>query len=248
MRPVDELPYIEYEPESGGTVRLYADAWKSEGLKFPALVTEHAVETGSTISDHYLPQPITGRVQLFFSESPIRGDLDPEFQGRIKQQDLNTPEYPVLTPLFTPRGLTSGAINAVSGLLGLGGPGLPKSFSAMAFDTPPNRLRKTLQTLVELREKRTLVTVGFSILRVENLAIVEANIERNAESGDGGEIVLDVAQIQFTQTDVAVAVPLPLEPRGQTKKSANAGGTTPMTEAEKMSFATATLKAAGLLK
>ncbi len=247
MRPVDELPYIEYEPDSGGTVRIYADAWESEGLRFPALVTEHAVETGSTMSDHYLPQPITGRCQLFFSDSPIRGDLDPEFEGRIKQQDLNIPEYPVLTPLFTPRGLTSGVVNAVSGLLGVGGSGLPKSFSAMAFDTPPNRLRKTLQTLLELREKRTLVAIGFSVLRVENLAIVEAEIERNAQSGDGGAIVLNVTQIQFTQTDVAVAVPLPLEPRGQAKKTANAGGTTPV-ETEKGSVVTGVLKSVGVIK
>lgn len=225
MRPVDELPYLEFEPDSGGTERIYADAWVSESIQMPALVTEHAVETGATISDHYLPQPIAAKVELFFSDSPLRGDLDPEFRARVTTLPLNVPEYPKLTPLLTPRGLIAGATGAVAGALGLSGPSMPTSYSALSFDTPPNRVRKVLQQILDLRESRKLIAVGFSVVRLEDMAIREARIERQSKSGDGGSIVLDLVQVQFTETDVAVAVPLPLEPRGQPKKSANAGGT-----------------------
>jgi hypothetical protein len=224
MRPRDELPYLEWAPTSGGTVRIYADAWKQEGLSATSVITEHAVESGAKVTDHIRPEPITVHCEMFFSEAPVRGDLDSEFVGQLRSEPLSLPEYPNNTPLLSPYGLakaTAAGINAIGNALGLGGG--PTKASAMRFDSPPGRLRSVLEKVLQARSEGTLFTVGCSVLRVESMALKECSITRTAEDGDSGSIVFEFTQVQFVSTESAKAVPLPLEPRGQIKKNTSTG-------------------------
>src|SRR5690349_12072795 len=100
MRPRDEMPYLEWSPKAGGTKRIYADVWEQEEFGATATVTEHAVEDGSKVTDHYKPDPITLRCVMFFSECPVRGDLDEEHPGKVEEVQLAIPPYPNLTPLL----------------------------------------------------------------------------------------------------------------------------------------------------
>lgn len=214
-RPVDQLPYVEWAPANGGTQRLYADAWESENIELPSLVTEHAVSSGAHVSDHYIPLPLRGNVTLRFAGEPIRGDLDTEFVSRVRSVDLAIPSYPPKLRL-----------NA-SALLGLGGGGLPKTYSGRVFDEQPTRLKSAFALLEEIRRERILVTIGFSIYRAENLALLSIVMPRASGDGSGGSIQLTCTQLDYVETDVATAVPLPLDPRGQQKKKAHAAGTDP---------------------
>jgi hypothetical protein len=243
IKPRDLLPYIEFEPDSGGTTRVYADVVKSEQFSAPALVTEHAVESGSVIADHYLVLPVTGRVVLFFSGSPIRGDLDPNVRGTRRNVPLNIPEYPSGPAVFTPGGLT----NAIRNALGAGET-LPKSLTALAWDTSPSRLRPALETFLKIREDRKLVAYESSLGRYEQLAFRNVEWQRGADDGDSGDITIDVCQIRFVQSDVAIALPLPLEPRGQKKTGANSAASGAPIEAEQGGILVTAGKAAGILK
>ncbi len=220
MQPIDELPYIEYVTKSGATKRLYADAWMSEDLDATATATQHAVESGAKVSDHIQPDPQDIKVTLFFSEEPIRADLDPTVKGRTQVIPLGYPSYPNNTPLVSPGGLTNLAaagISAVASAVGIGGASLPSSYSALRFDVPPGRLRTAYQALMQLRHDKALVAIGTTVARLEDCALTGVHIARKAEDGSGGAIDLTLQQLAFVTTEEAKAVPLPLEPRGAAK-------------------------------
>lgn len=220
-RPLDELPYIEWSPPGGGTKRIYADSWVNEEVSASAIITEHAVETGARVSDHYLPDQLAARARLFFSGSPIRGDLDSENAGQVQSVTFPFPEYPNNTPLLTPGGLTNAAeagIGAVANALGIGGESPPPKLKILKFSKNPDRLRRVFAQMLELRQKAILMAVGFSTCRIENLAIANVKLARTKDDGDGGGIDFEWKQISFVSTQSAAAVALPLTPRGQLKK------------------------------
>lgn len=221
MRPLDELPYLEWSPPGGGTKRIYADSWVSEEISASAIITEHAVESGARVSDHYLPDQLAARARLFFSGSPIRGDLDDENAGRIESVAFPFPTYPNNTPLLTPGGLQKAAeagLGAVANALGIGGESPPPNLKILKFDKNPDRLRRVFAQMIELREGAILMTVGFSTARIENLAIQNVKLARSKDDGDSGTIEFEWKQITFVSTQSAAAVAIPLEPRGQQKK------------------------------
>lgn len=220
-RPRDELPYVEIKPKSGALVRIYADAWESEDLTASSIVTEHALEDGSIATDHIRPEQITVNVRLFFSENPTRGDLDTAIKGRVQSIKLPVYVYPTLTPLLSPKGLTDAVksgVSAVADAIGLGAPAGPTSYQALKFGKPAGRLRKSLSAFMQARAEGGLVTVGLSIARLKNMALVNVKIARSSEDGADGAIDLEMKQISYVTTKSAKAAPLPLEPRGQVKK------------------------------
>jgi len=223
MTPVADLPYIEYVSKAGSTKRIYADAWMSEDIDATATATQHAVESGSKISDHIQPDPVPIKCTLFFSEEPIRADLDPTVKGHQQTIPISYPAYPNNTPLLSPGGVTNlvgSGVSALASAVGLGSGGLPSSYTALKFDAPPGRLRTAYQTLMQLRQDRTLVAIGTTVARFEDCALTGVHIARKAEDGTGGAIDLTLEQITFVTTEEAKAVPLPLEPRGQIKTDA----------------------------
>lgn len=230
MRAPGDLPYIEWTDASGALTRIYADAMKREEIGATATVTLHAVETGSKVSDHYLPDPLTLKVEMFFSGSPVRGDLVDDAPGIVAPRQLQIPAYPPGPSLLTPRGLTT----AVEGLIGLPGPGsVPDQAQVLSFEQDPARVERVYRQLLVLRAARNLVTVGNSVDVFENLAITDLPYARSADDGDSGSITISFTQLAFVQSDVAVAPPLVLEPRAQKPKNGNVGGTTEATGPKK---------------
>lgn len=220
-RPRDELPYVEYPEKSGKLTRIYADAWESEDLTASSIVTEHALEDGSIATDHIRPEQISCNVRLFFSETPIRGDLDSKFKGKVESIPLIEFTYPDLTPLLSPKGLTDAVksgVSAVADAVGLGAPAGPTHYQALKFKAAPGRLRLVLAALMDVRARSALCTLGLSVARLKNMALLNIKIARAAEDGADGAIDLELRQLSFVSTKSAKALPVPLEPRGQPKK------------------------------
>src|SRR5687768_3456686 len=214
-RPVDQLPYLEFEEDSGTVARIYADVWETEEFTSTVQPTENAVETGARIVDHVIIMPKDFRCRMFFSNSPVRGDLDPESVGTSRAVKIKLPEYPQLTPLLSPGGLTQAVgagISAGLSAIGLGsnGPGLPDRVMVLTFTAPPNRPQRIIQKLVELQEKATLFAVGGSLIRVEGMLLTEVRAARSKTDGDGAGFDLTFRRPDFADTESAEVVPLPL--------------------------------------
>jgi hypothetical protein len=220
-RTKDDLCYVEWT--IGARVeRIYADAWLSEQISATATITVHAVETGAKITDHYLPDQLTAKASLFISGSPIRGDLDPDFVGQRQSFPFQRPNYPNNTPLLSSGGLINAAENGIgAGLaaIGLGSKDpLPDKLTVLAFNQDPRgRLRKVYEQLLALRQSATLVNVGFSVGRVENLGMSSIVLGRTSDDGDSGTIELEFQQMNFVSTQSTAALPTPIEPRARPK-------------------------------
>lgn len=224
----DDLPYLEWtEPDSGELVRLYGDANKDETANLPAIVTDYPVEVGSKRTDNYRKECETKRVSLFFSGSPLRADLDPDFTAHKQNHPLIQGHYPSGAPPYTPGGLRQGIIAAAAfagSALGLSAQPA-SSFDSYVFDTDPaGRFKKAIETIRSLQERGILVTVKQSFDRLENMSITNAAAHRSAETGDGGELELDLKEVRLVTSDITFGAPLPKEPRAiPAKAGVNAG-------------------------
>ncbi len=227
MRALDDLPYLEWtDPKSGAVSRIYADVITRESANLAAVVSKHAVEVGANITDHYRKDNETVSVEYYFSGSPIRGDLDPGNPGANEVKELKYPPAPDNgAPILTPGGLTQAAVGGITNLLGLGPAPLPKTLTVLAFDEQPKRVQQTIETVRALQANGILVTVKTSFGRFEDCGIISASPERSPEDGDGGRIKFELEQLRFVSSDIAIALPLPEEPRAIPKKSSSSAGT-----------------------
>lgn len=224
--PLSSLPYLEWqEPDSGQTVRMYADLVKDETPGLPAIITKHPIEKGAPKADHYRKDLETFRATFYFSGTPMRGDLDPDNPGHVRTFDLPKGDYSqqVKAPIFTPGGLTQaieGGISAGFSAL-LGGSGVPNSFQSMAFDIDPRkRFSKIIETIRRIQSSSILLTIHTTMLGdFENMGITLATPKRTVELQDGMDLEIDFEQVQIVSSDVSFGAPTPKEPRGQVKKT-----------------------------
>lgn len=256
MRPKADLPYLEWtEPATGATVRLYADVITAESANLGAVVTQHAVETGSKVTDHYRKEPETVGATYLFSGAPLRGDLDDDNPGTVGPVALTyvrsrAVKRPNTTELKYPPGRTPGleilnpfnaaqvGIAALGGALGIGGlpktvkpsdvagdPKLPTSVQGLVFQSDPaKRFDRAIETVRRLQTEGILVTVRTTFGRFEDCGIIAAAVNKTPEMGTSGEIAFQFEQLRFVQSDVALALPIPAEPRAIPKKTASSAG------------------------
>lgn len=251
MKPKSGLPYLEWtEPDSGAVVRLYADAITDESANLGAVVSQHAIEKGAKITDHYRKEPETVSVTYMFSGAPLRGDLDDETPGEVSPAQLKYPNSRAqrradVTRLKYPPGpgpslALLNPFNAINyGLNALLGDGLPKqvdpspvgsgklpaSVQALTFaNDPAKRFQKAIETVRRLQANGILVTVQTTFGPFPDCGIISAAPHRTPELGTSGEIVFSLEQLNFVTSDIALALPIPLEPRAIPKKTAGAAG------------------------
>ncbi len=254
MKAKSELPYLEWtEPSTGATARLYADVITDESANLGAVVTQHAVEKGSKITDHYRKEPEAVQCTYYFSSAPLRGDLDDDTPGSVttvalRYEQTKARKRPNTTPLnyapgpgptlalLNPFNAAAAGLGALGQALGIGG--LPKNVSpadvtggqapgsveALTFATPPKRLEKAIETVRRLQTLGILVTVKTTFGPFEECGILSAEIKKTPDHGTCGEIVFSFQQLRFARSDIATAIPLPLEPRALPKKGASAAG------------------------
>ena len=246
MTPLSQLPYLEWvEPDTSEVKRLYADVMQAESAHLTAIVTDHAVEVGSVITDHYRKDPETVSIKMYFTRNPIRGDLDDESPGVLTHFPFNFPKYPPGAPLYTPGGLTQGVLGAVSGLLGGGGDQRPAGYEALAFAEPPSRFEKSIELIRRFQTDGILCTFGTTFGRFESMAILLATPSREDDGTAAGVLEIEAKQVRFVTSDIALAAPLPVEPRGQPKGGNTANGADEVT-GEQASVAKSGLNGAGV--
>jgi hypothetical protein len=224
MRPLSQLPFVQWtEPDSGEVKRLYADVIQAEAAQLPAIVTDHPVEVGSEITDHYRKEAESVSIKMYFTRNPLRGDLDDDSPGKTKHFAFNFPKYPPGAPIFTPGGLTQAIGGAVNSLTG-GGDQQPSGYDALAFESPPSRFEKSVDLVRRFQSTGILCTFQTTVGRFENMAILLGSPHREDDGAAAGIMDLEARQIRFVASDIALAVPLPVEPRGQKKGDNSANG------------------------
>jgi hypothetical protein len=202
-------------PQSGGNP-IYFDLVKTESVTRDADVTEFPVETGANITDHYRLKLNTIRLECFVSQEPIYPAIHPEGGGFYGSQMLAWPSYP------TPDTLTviAGAVtNPVGALLNALSPD-PTSATVQgmlqwqnAFDS----LSTLLTTLEGLRNTAQLVDVATRSYYYAGYLLGQIETSRDASTGSGTNISIELHQINQVATQSTTAPPIPRKPKDTPK-------------------------------
>lgn len=226
----ENLPFIEWVDDAGDTQRLYPDVLLSEETTLAASVSEHPIEVGADITDHYRPENETVDLEMVFTDSGTRGDLSPNASGSIRTIPLTYPAAAEadLFQTFSPGGLTRMGLNVLSPPTPL-----PKSVQAFGFDTKPRRGAEAFDTIQQIRLGAKICKVSTTIIDFVDMVLISSKIRRD-DSTDKTAVSATFQRVRFVQTDVAIA--LPVEPRAQPAKKAGAQGTKPEEVEDKRSF------------
>lgn len=183
------------------------DATLREVHTASATVTEHAVETGSKIADHFRPASKRLSIEAVISNTPITpvGGKD----GSVRAANLSVKDSQVVFPgVRIPRTRSQGA-------------------QVLQFSSEFNRVKEVVAELRDLAEKGTLLEILQGVVDYQDMVIVNLSVPRDAQdgklSGDGrGARVIvnfDAVHIRFVQTST-VDAPAPRKQNKVTSRGA----------------------------
>ncbi len=238
---------IMFERPGGGVALLTIDATVEENHQSSALITEHAVEVGSNITDHIRPDndklsltfvisntPIvvpgsgldgaTGEIQplnIFLESAPRRGEGNPiQVVPFIPGQFFGFGiKSPPSAAQFEPQPLIPGIVSGSEGI------------TVLQFSQEFDRVRGVYDVLRALIATGTLATIITSLRTYENMALANLSAPRSAESGNAIEFAADAVQIKIVSTET-VAAPEPVESRANDRSRRGGQNTDETDESE----------------
>lgn len=195
---------------AGGGV-LKFDIVQDEEVDRDADIVTHPVEQGADVADHYRIKPNHIKLEAFISQEPLDGTIyGPGNASVLLPVALALPSYPPGNPFlafFNPLGA---AVRAIDQLLQ--GPPL-QSFQAWQFVQSFDALANVLGVIDMLRADATIVDVATRSAYYPNMLIGKVTTKRNADTGTGTAISLEVHQVRFATTQTVGVPPLPAKPK-----------------------------------
>lgn len=199
----------------GVTTALVIDVAEREGYESTAETTDHAVETGASISDHVRPGNDTFTIEGLISNSPI------------------------VVPTRATPGVTGGVRNAN---VTIGSQRF--TASTLQWDAPFDRARSCDALFLALKNTGQLLRYTGSLRQAENLVLTRYRVDRDASNGNDLPVTLELKQVRLVTTQ-RVTVPQAAQRRGQTRQQrGNAPPAAPATPAQNTSLGQDMLNAA----
>lgn len=239
-------PTVLKQSDGGGF--LVCDAVLDASIEAQVEVTEHAIEDGSSISDHAIRKPMQLSLTLVCTQTPIYAQypgtdgttgLTPTSQ-ELPLRDVAAPgKQTTQLQVREKQGIqlnVAAALVAVSGLLkrATGGGGLSVegrkqgsvgsrtvSVTVLASDSPQDRLGDFHKVLLTWLTTQTRLTVQFKGQEYSDLVLT--SVTKSDAAGQGGRSTYPVVLRQVF-TVATKEVPLPKVPAQKTKSSQGAKG------------------------
>lgn len=153
---------------ANGTI-IYFDTAETVVKALPSRVTSHPIETGATITDHVVTDPITIAVVALISDAAF-------------QLNQNDPFSEEVTVTFPDRRPNSNEISSVVKRVPIAG-----------------RAQKALQELEEIRDAREKFTIETRNEIFENMVFTAFTVPRDANTGQATRISFTAQQIEEVQ-------------------------------------------------
>ncbi len=181
--------FIRWTPPGSQTEKtIDIDCSINEGYEVAADVAEHAVETGSNITDHVRVKNQTFSVEAYISNTPI---VTPSFGMGSATGDVATTE------------LNIGARSVTVG-------GRTLTANTFQFSQPFNRVNACDQELQKLVRTGQRVTVFTGTRVMPNCVITRYKWDRNVETGNDLALTLEFSQLRLASTKQVEAPKLPI--------------------------------------
>jgi hypothetical protein len=220
---------------------LFWECVTSESHEHTSTVTEHPVEAGANISDHYRTELDKLELDMWLSNEPIDynspNGIAAQYGGFLGVTDLSTYKRPIVAGAQTPNTFSLSITNNVQALL-TGGHGNPLSATAqvLQFTQRFNRLADVHKMLEQLRNDAYVFSVITKAAVYPSMVIEKWSMKRDAQSGTGAGISVSLKQLRLVETK-SVQVPQPVQPRGQLPKNNGTQQPKAVTATDDRSFA-----------
>lgn len=222
---------ILFERPGGGTVVISVDAMIEENHQSSSLITEHAVELGSNVSDHVRPENDRISMSFMVSNTPVKqpGDFFTDgAEGEIQPLNIFLETAPrradgnprILTPFaggqFAGFGLKTKpapekpAIEPQPLIAG-SVQGTESGANVLQWSQEFDRVRAIYDVLRALVLTGTLVQIITSLRTYEDMVLNNLSAPRSAGSGNAITFSSDAVQVRLVSTETVAA---PEETRG----------------------------------
>jgi hypothetical protein len=182
---------------------MYEDGWARIGAiaidavvrevhKFAGEVTEHPVEEGADISDHYRPAPRGVQLEGVISDTPLRV---PGSHSNDAQQIQRTFDIP--TELFA---LQLGPIP-----IRIAGP--THQGSVTTFSKPMERVKSTWEEFEAIFAQQKIITIVTTLRVYPDMALRELDVERRANSYHFTCFALQIRTVVSGRSAAAIPIP-----------------------------------------
>lgn len=203
--------YLVWTDKSGKTKRLYFDVTESEDHEFTSEITEHAVEKGANVTDHIRDNLDRFTLHVFVSNTPINNSSDNKRGGFIGGAPITVARFE--PPILSLNSLQNKLVQSL-----IPPPPEPTSALVWQYTSQFDAVAETLETLLQLRQDRTLIEVITPKHDYEDMALVDITMPRDKDTGDAGRFSLVFRQLNIVEVQVVTA-PIPTETRGATPKT-----------------------------
>lgn len=167
------------------------DAIVREVHKFAGEVTEHPVETGSNLADHYRQAPRGVQLEGVITDTPIRVPGSHNNGAVLTQKTFEIP-----TELF---GMQLGPIPISIA-------GISQQGSVTTFSTTMERVKSTWEEFEQIFEQQKIITIVTSLRTYVDMALRDLDVERRPGSY---KFTCFATQIRTVSSGRSAAAPIP---------------------------------------
>lgn len=228
----------------GGELRsVLFDATIKETHGNAGTATEHPVETGANISDHFIKSRNRVSLEVQVTNTPITNLGVDGVDGAVAPLDVSSVARQLVAGASV-AGDTGGALEAVStallpfpvarALRNIPPPTVTPatweerakthSASVLQFSQPFDRVAAVRTILKELQDAGSLLSVITAVDQYDQMVL--ENMETVRADRDSVDMILDFVEVITVESQI-VDVPDPVEPRGKKKTNAGAQPTEP---------------------
>jgi hypothetical protein len=192
------------------------DAAITETHTASGTLTEHPIETGASINDHYNFSPRRLDLDGVITNHPVRlpaSQVDGiDYEDKVFKWATSGPGGPVGAALPS-AGALGALTKGVTGLLGLN----EKSAHARGYDTQFDRVTDGYAAIDAMQSSAELVVIVTTLRVYENMIIETFVVTRDAETGQALRFSLSAVQARIVKTLTTDAFPVPKKLSGLPK-------------------------------
>lgn len=230
------MAHIEWKNSIGLVMWLRFDAIRTVEIQQSAQVTRHPVQKGSDIADHVrVEQPhvsITGYISiapLTVDALVVRMKDAPIASGFPQRVALPSPPVGGSIDKYGASALQGGLLDAVESALSSAL--APNSVESLITNSPGDRASEAASKLLELQEDAEMIRFVDELKTYEDMVITSVVGTRTAQFY-GAAFQIELERVETVASQL-VALPVPLEPRGQLEqKTASSPKSNPSTVVE----------------
>ena len=179
--------------------------------------TEHPIEDGATIADHYHLRPRKYQIDGIITNQPL--ELPSSNVSGVREVDkpFTWKANPTIfggTPLSTSVG-GAGLIGMVGGAIASAAGLDQHTGMARGFEPEFNRVASAREELIKYMTDGAPIEITTALEVYPNMVIESFDIDRDKSTGDSMKFSITALQIRIVSTEFSVAPPLPKVERGK---------------------------------